>query len=134
LAGGGVTAFVHILVQRFAHERLRAQAQASGQLQKALPEVVFVSLTGGGRAQIASALLARSAGGSVSVHSAGSEAVAEIDSNVRKVMEEAGIDLTEAFTRPLTAEVLADADVVGQWAAASARSRSLPPPDTSTGA
>ena len=112
LQSGSVTAFVHILAERFARERLRAQAQTSGQLAKALTEVLFVSLTGGGRAQIGAALLARRADGSVRVHSAGSAAVAEIDPNVRTVMEEIEIDLTDAFTKPLTADVLADADVV----------------------
>jgi hypothetical protein len=43
---------------------------------------VLVSLTGSGRAEIGAALLARSAGEAVSVHSAGSDAVAETDENV----------------------------------------------------
>lgn len=112
LQSGSVTAVVHILAERFARERLRAQAQTSGQLAKALTEVLFVSLTGGGRAQIGAALLSRRADGSVRVHSAGSAAAAEIDPNVRSVMEEIEIDPTDAFTKPLTADVLTDADVV----------------------
>jgi hypothetical protein len=67
-----------------------------------MTEVLFVSLTGGGRAQIGAALLSRRADGSVRVHSAGSAAVAEIDPNVRTVMEEIEIDLIDAFTKPLT--------------------------------
>jgi hypothetical protein len=42
-----------------------------GRLAKPTTEVLFVSLTGGGRAQIAAALLARRAGGAVQVHTAG---------------------------------------------------------------
>jgi protein-tyrosine-phosphatase len=112
LSAHGITPFVHILAERFARERLRAQAQAAGRLAKSVPEVVFVSLTGAGRSEIGAALLARRAGDAVSVHSAGSKAVTEIDENVRTAMEEIGIDLSDAFTKPLTTEVLASADVV----------------------
>jgi protein-tyrosine-phosphatase len=112
LTHSDVTAFVPVLAERFARERLRAQAQAEGLLAKQVPEVVFVSLTGGGRAQIGAALLARRAGPRVSVHSAGSQALTEIDPNVRAAMEEVGIDLRQAFTKPLTPEVLDGADIV----------------------
>jgi arsenate reductase (thioredoxin) len=112
LSGGRVTPFVPVLAERFARERLRAQAQFEGRLAKPVPEVLFVSLTGGGRAEIAAALLARRAGDSVSVHSTGSQAVPEIDEKVRAAMDELGIDLSEAFTKPLTCEVLAGANLV----------------------
>src|SRR5262249_18010943 len=104
--------FVHILAERFARERLRARAQAEGLIAKPVPEVVFVSLTGGGRAEMGAALLAARAGNAVSVHSAGSQAISEIDPNVRSVMAGSGIDLATAFTKPLTPEVLAGADVI----------------------
>jgi len=112
LSKGNVTPFVPVLAERFARERLRAQAQAEGRVDKAVPEVLFVSLTGGGRAQIGAALLARRAGAAVSVHSAGSDSVGEIDPNVRAAMEEVGIDLADAFSKPLTPEVMAGADIV----------------------
>jgi protein-tyrosine-phosphatase len=112
LSTGQVASFVPILAERFARERLRAYAQKQGLMRKVEPEVLFVSLTGGGRAQIGAALLARRAGDSVSVHSAGSNAHGEIDPNVRAAMEEVGIDLSEAFTKPLTPEVLNTADLV----------------------
>jgi arsenate reductase (thioredoxin) len=112
LSGGEVTAFLPILAERFARERLRAQAQSAGRVAKTIPEVLFVSLTGGGREQIGAALLARRAGDAVSVHSAGSNAVASVDPSVRAVLEEVGVDLTEAFTKPISPEVLASADVV----------------------
>jgi protein-tyrosine-phosphatase len=112
LSARGITPFVHILAERFARERLRAQAQAEGRLAKPVPEVLFVSLTGGGRAEMGAALLARHAGDAVSVHSAGSQAVARIDESVRAVMEEVGIDLSESFTKPLTDAVVRGADLV----------------------
>ncbi len=111
MQSGSVQAFVPVLAKRFARERLRAQAQASGRIAKPLAEVLFVSVTGSGRAQIGAALLAHG-GPLISVHSAGSAAMADIDPNVRKAMDEIGVDLTDAFTRPITPEVLAAADVV----------------------
>jgi protein-tyrosine-phosphatase len=108
----GVTPYVHILAERFTRERLTAQAHSEGRVEKTAPEVVFVSLTGGGRAQIGAALFARRLGSNADVHCAGSDASAEIDENVKAVLGEVGIDLSEGFTRPLTPEVLAAADVV----------------------
>jgi protein-tyrosine-phosphatase len=112
LSARGVTPYVHILAERFTRERLTAQAQSEGRIAKAAPEIVFVSLTGGGRAQIGAALPARRAPDAVEVHCAGSDASAEIDEHVRTALREVGIDLAEAYIRPLTNEVLAGADVV----------------------
>jgi hypothetical protein len=97
LSRGTVKPFVPVLAERFARERLTAQAQAEGRLAKVVPNVVFVSLTGGGRSEIGAALLARNAGDSVSIHSAGSQAGSEIDENVRAALKEVGVDLSEAF-------------------------------------
>jgi protein-tyrosine-phosphatase len=112
LEGAAVSSFVPILAHRFARERLRAQAFAEGKLAKTVTEVVFVSITGGGRARMAASLLQRSCGEALSVHTAGSGEASGIDPNVRIAMEEVGIDLSEKYTRPLTAEVLASADLV----------------------
>ena len=112
LSPNGVTPYVHILAERFTRERLRAQAQTEQRIEKTVPEVVFVSLTGGGRAQMGAAMLAHRAGDAVSVHCAGSDAGDEIDQNVRVALGEIGIELDEAFVRPVTSEVLAAADVV----------------------
>jgi len=112
LSTNGVTPYVHILAERFTRERLTAQAQTEHRIAKTVPEVVFVSLTGGGRAQMGAAMLANRAGDAVSVHCAGSDAVDEVDENVLTALSEIGIDSGEAFVRPLTSEILAAADVV----------------------
>ena len=113
LSTEGVTPYVHILAERFTRERLRAQAQSEHRIDKTVPEVVFVSLGGGGRAQMGAAMLADRAGEAVSVHCAGSAASREIDDNVRAALNEIGIDLgEEAFVRPVTGEVLSAADIV----------------------
>lgn len=112
LEAASVAAFVPILTYRFARERLRAQAIAIGRLTKSATEVVFVSVTGGGRARMAASLLGRRVGETVSVHTAGSGAAAGIDPNVEIAMEEVGIDISDKFSKPLTPEVLASADLV----------------------
>ena len=83
LSRRGITPFVHILAERFARERLRAQAQSEGRLAKESPQVLFVSVGGGGRALMGAALLQRRVGDAVTVQSAASGETAEIPKNVR---------------------------------------------------
>jgi arsenate reductase (thioredoxin) len=111
LAGtAAVGNFLPILAYRFARERLsaleRARSEATGL------GVVFVSLSGGGRAQLAAALTALLSGGRVAVHSAGTAVEGSIDPAVREAIEELGIDTEEAFVRPASEEVLRAADVI----------------------
>lgn len=112
LSGGNVASFVPILAQRFTRERLRARAHAEGLLERSGLVVLFISLTGGGRAQIGAALLAHDTDPSISVHTAGSHVSGDVDENVRAAMDEIEVDLAEAFSKPLSPEVLADADIV----------------------
>jgi protein-tyrosine-phosphatase len=112
LARGAVDSFVPVLAHRFARERLIAQARAEGRLGQDVYDVVFVSLGGGGRAQIGAALLSRAAGANVNVHTAGSQAEGGVDLNVKEALAELDIDVSEEFTRPLSREVLAGADLV----------------------
>ena len=112
LSEGEVAAFVPVLAQRFARERLRALAQADGHLEKPAPEILFVSLSGGGRAQIGAALLERRLGAAAHAHTAGSERGGTLDPNVVTAMAEIGIDLSGEFTKPLSLEVMAAADIV----------------------
>jgi arsenate reductase len=99
---GNVAAFVPILAYRFARERLQAQAKAEGKLQGDAVGVLFVSLTGSGRAQMGAALLSQRAGNTVIAHAAGSAAAGGVDENVVAAMEEIGADMSESFTKPLT--------------------------------
>jgi len=52
------------------------------------------------------------AGPQVSVHSAGSGDRADVDPVVSRALGEVGIDLDDAYSKPLTDEVLRAADVV----------------------
>jgi arsenate reductase len=102
--------FLPTLAHRFTRERLRAMGRAQG--QSASPDVLFVGLGDTGRGQMAAALVTLRSEGRVVAHSAGSTAGSAVDPAVSEVMAELGVDLTEAYAKPLSEEVLAAADVV----------------------
>ena len=64
------------------------------------PEVLFVCVHNAGRSQMAAALLARHAGDTVVVRSAGSEPAEDINPAVVEAMAELGIDLRAAGAHP----------------------------------
>jgi arsenate reductase len=100
--------FLPVLAYRFTRERLGSllRSHATGW------DVVFVSLSGGGRGQIAAALTTVLSNGSVSVHSAGTASEGQVDPAVATVLAERGIDTSESFARPVSSEILAGADVI----------------------
>ncbi len=107
-----ITVFVPVLAHRFARERLRALGQAEGLITKEQPEVLFVCVQNAGRSQIAAGLVTLRSGGLVSVRSAGSDPAELVNPLVAESMAELGVDLAEAFPKPLTDEVVRAADVV----------------------
>ena len=120
LATARVYDFLPLMVSRFSRERLRALRRATEHDRRVAVEreragdwaVVYVSLSGGGRGQIAAALTTRLSHGQVSVHAAGTAVRAEIDPGVRTVISEMGMDPADAFARPVTDDVLRGADVI----------------------
>src|SRR4051812_10180127 len=110
------TARVHqhlpALAEHFAADRLTALAQAKGTIGKTAPDVLFLCVHNAGRSQMAAALLAHHAQGSVHVRSAGSHPAADVEDPVVVVMREIGLDLAEAYPKPLTDDVLRAADVI----------------------
>jgi arsenate reductase len=107
-----INVFVPVLAHRFARERLRALAQAEGILGKDQPEVLFVCVHNAGRSQMAAGLLKLRSQGRINVRSAGSAPADEINPNAVLALEELGVDMGEAFPKPLTDEVVRAADVV----------------------
>jgi len=77
-----------------------------------VPEVLFVCVHNAGRSQMAAALLDRYAEGRVRVRSAGSAPADQLNPDVVTAMSELGVDLGEAFPKPLTGDFVAAADVV----------------------
>ena len=76
------------------------------------PSVLFVCVHNAGRSQMAAALLAHHAHGTVEVRSAGSTPADEINPAVRQVMAEMGIDLDGAHPKLLTTDAVQASDVV----------------------
>ena len=77
-----------------------------------VPEVLFVCVHNAGRSQMAAALLDHYAAGRVRVRSAGSAPATEVNPAVVAAMDEIGIDLSQAFPKPLTDEGARAADVI----------------------
>ena len=77
-----------------------------------VPAVLFVCVHNAGRSQMAAALLAREAAGSVRVASAGSQPASEVNPAVIEAMAEIGIDLAGKLPKLLTPEQVRAADVV----------------------
>lgn len=101
-----------LLAYRYARDRLRVTAVGTGALDKVLPEVLFVCAGNSGRSQLAEALLTARAAGKVTVRSAGTSPALEVAPHIREVLAEIGIDLGDAYPKPLTDESVAAADIV----------------------
>ena len=107
-----ISIYVPVLAHRFARERLKALAQAEGTVDREQPEVLFVCVHNAGRSQMAAGLLKLRSRGRINVRSAGSAPGEEINPNALLALEELGVDMSEAFPKPLTDEVVRAADVV----------------------
>lgn len=107
-----VQTYLPVLAERFAKDRLRALAQAEGKIASVVPQVLFVCVHNAGRSQIAAALLKHYAGEGVEVRSAGSTPGDEISPMAVEVLRDRGLDLTGAYPKPLTDDVVRAADYV----------------------
>jgi protein-tyrosine-phosphatase len=112
LGGSKINVFVPVLAHRFARERLKALGQADGLIVKEQPEVLFVCVHNAGRSQMAAGLVSLRSNGAVHVRSAGSAPGEHVNPLAVEAMAEIGVDLDEAFPKPLTDEVVRAADVV----------------------
>lgn len=108
------TTSVHVplLTERFAKDRLTALAQSKGALAHDMPEVLFVCVQNAGRSQMAAALLNHLGQGKIHVRSAGSMPSGDLETSVVAAMAEIGVDMANAFPKPLTDDVVRAADVV----------------------
>lgn len=76
------------------------------------PEVLFLCVHNAGRSQMAAAMLERSGGDRVVVHSAGSAPGETLNPAVVQAMAELGIDISEARPKRLTDEVALESDLI----------------------
>jgi len=107
-----VTAYLPVLTEKFARERLRALARLDESVPITTPGVLFLCVHNAGRSQMAAGWLRHLAGDRVMVWSGGSEPASEINPAAVAAMAEVGIDITEEFPKPWTDEVVRAADVV----------------------
>lgn len=107
-----ITSHLPSLTERFARDRLTALTQSKGAAPHDVPEVLLVCIQNTGRSQMAAALLDHYAAGRIHVRSAGSTPGEALHPRAVDVMRDIGIDLTSAFPKPLTDDVVRAADVV----------------------
>jgi protein-tyrosine-phosphatase len=112
LRAGTKPTHVTVFAEKFSGDRLRALATAKGTTKKEKPEVLFVCVQNAGRSQMAMALMSSLSNGAINVRSAGSIPASEVSEKTIAVMNELGLDLSEAFPKPLTDDVVQAADVV----------------------
>ncbi len=112
LRAGTKPTSVTVFAEKFSKDRLRALATAKGTSKKDKPEVLFVCVQNAGRSQMAMALMASLSNGAINVRSAGSMPASEVSEKTIAVMSEIGLDLSDAFPKPLTDDVVQAADVV----------------------
>jgi arsenate reductase len=104
--------FLPILTERFARDQLLAAAQSEGKVATDIPEILFVCVHNAGRSQMAAALARHLSAGKVHVRSAGSQPTQQIHPLTIQALAERGINITQAFPKPLTDDVVHAADVI----------------------
>lgn len=104
--------FLPILVERFANGRLQLLAQDRGLSDRPVPDVLFICNGNAGRSQMAAAFLNAKAQGRLRGWSAGINPLGEVLPDVVAAMQEKGVDLDEAFAKPVTRDVTQAVDYV----------------------
>jgi len=111
--GASTTAWVPLLAERFARDRLRALVRLDAIDQTALnPSVLFLCVHNAGRSQMAAGWMRRLAGDRVDVYSGGSEPVESVNQAAVAAMVEVGIDIGGELPQPWSDEIVRAADVV----------------------
>ena len=112
LANARIRAYVPVMAERFARDRLRAAAKIEGTIVTAAPTVLFLCVHNAGRSQMAAGWMRHLAGDRVEVLSGGSDPASEINPSAVEAMREVGIDISGESPRPWTDEILGATDVV----------------------
>ncbi len=105
-------AFLPILAERFAKQRLDALARVEGKANDGLPTVLFLCVHNAGRSQMALGWFNHLAGDRAIAWSGGSEPGTEVNAAAIEAMAEVGIDISDEFPKPWTDEIVRAADVV----------------------
>ena len=111
-ATSNITAFLPVLAERFARDRLTALARVQGAIVSDVPEILYVCVHNAGRSIAAAVLTEHYGQGRVHVRSAGSAPGSEVNPTVATVLRERGLDPDRQFPKPLTDEAAKAADVI----------------------
>jgi len=106
------TNFLPLMAERFARQRLKALAKVEGKGDHGIPIVLFLCVHNAGRSQMALGWFDKLAGDRAVAWSGGSEPGVEVNPAAVEAMAEVGIDITAAYPKPWTDEIVQAADVV----------------------
>jgi arsenate reductase len=101
-----------VLAERFARQRLTALAKVEGHREDGRPVVLFLCVHNAGRSQMALGFFTHLAGDRAIAWSGGSEPGIEVNRAAVDAMAERGVDISGAYPKPWTDEVVRAADVV----------------------
>ncbi|GAA5229804.1 low molecular weight phosphatase family protein [Arthrobacter cryoconiti] len=76
------------------------------------PGVLFVCVKNGGKSQMAGGLMRHIAGDAVTVYTAGTKPGPSLNAQSVESLTELGIDISGEHTKPITADMLADVDLI----------------------
>ncbi len=107
-----VPAFLPLIAERFARQRLRALARVEGHHGDGKPVVLFLCVHNAGRSQMALGFFQHLAGDAAIARSGGSEPGYEVNAAAIEAMAERGIDISGEYPKPWTDEVARAADVI----------------------
>jgi protein-tyrosine-phosphatase len=107
-----VVAFLPLLAERFARQRLTALARIEGHRVDGKPVVLFLCVHNAGRSQMALGFFNHYAAGRAIGWSGGSEPGELVNPAAVEAMAEIGIDIAGEFPKPWTDEVVRAADAV----------------------
>jgi protein-tyrosine-phosphatase len=105
-------AWLPLLAERFARQRLTALARVEGKQESTVPVVLFLCVHNAGRSQMAMGWFTFYARGRAIGWSGGSQPTSELTPAVVEAMAEVGIDISGEYPKPWTDEILRAADVV----------------------
>lgn len=107
-----IVRFLPLLAERFARQRLHALAKVEGLAHHGKPTVLFLCIHNAGRSQMALGFFEYYAGDAAIAWSGGSEPGHEVNPAAIKAMAERGVDISAAYPKPWTDEVVQAADVI----------------------
>ena len=107
-----VVAWLPLLAERFARQRLEALAKVEGKSDDTRPTVLFLCVHNAGRSQMAMGWFQAMAGDRAVAWSGGSEPSSQVNPAAIAAMAEVGIDITNEFPKPWTDEIVRAADAV----------------------